>query len=562
MGSAPPSLHVTIEPGTKLDRYELLCLLARGGMANVWLARMAGKHGFEKLLAVKTIVTNEVDNESFKDMFLDEARLASRIEHPSVVRVMDVGEYIGAPYLVMELVDGDALDKLVRTAEKAGVRVPIGVALRVVADACHGLHAAHELKDADGAPLHVVHRDVSPQNILITTAGVAKLFDFGIAKARDRSAGPTTTGTLKGKISYMPREQALGKEVDARADTWALGAVLYYILAGRPPYKEETQLATLRMAMSGGAIEPLPKTIPALVRSFVNKALTQDIEGRFQTAAEMAEALEQLIRRLGTVTTHGEVGAFLKSVMHDKIEARKQLIAHALSEAAHRERSGVDITIHAGLEIGEGTSIESGVHSAALNTLSSRQSVAPDESGISNALGTSGTVYPPPRVPVWHSVLLVLIALMGAVGCVLLAAVLATRHTPSAQASTGETVTSTAVLGAGDSAQASWPSVTVGANANANANTNANANATANANANARTPSPPPTGIRAPSPPSTTALGHATTLGVARAPIKPVTTATSTSTAVTPAPAVVPAASTPATTTTKPAKKRDDEAGF
>ena len=259
MGSSAPPAQVALEPGTRLDRYELLCVLAHGGMANVWLARIQGKLGFQKLFAVKTILPNVADDVAFKTMFLDEARIASRIEHPNVVHMIDVGE---AAKVALPR-DGPrrgraAAEAAPRACEKLGTRIPLGVVLRILADACHGLHAAHELCDEAGVPLHVVHRDMSPSNILISSQGVAKVIDFGVAKARDRSTGQTTVGTLKGKISYMPREQALGQDVDRRADTWALGAVLYYLLAGRPPYKEEHQLATLQLAMSGAPIPPLP----------------------------------------------------------------------------------------------------------------------------------------------------------------------------------------------------------------------------------------------------------------------------------------------------------------
>src|SRR5215212_5511603 len=149
MSSSRPPPHaqrpLAIEPGTRLDRYELLCVLAHGGMANVWLARVQGKAGFEKLYAVKTILPNVADDPTFKDMFLDEARIASRITHPNVVHMVDVGEFHGTPYLVMDLVEGEPLYKLPRACEKRGTRMPLGVVLRILADACHGLHGAHEL---------------------------------------------------------------------------------------------------------------------------------------------------------------------------------------------------------------------------------------------------------------------------------------------------------------------------------------------------------------------------------------------------------------------------------
>jgi len=350
MTSSAPPPPVTLEPGTRLDRYELLCVLAHGGMANVWLARVQGKMGFQRLCAVKTILPNVADDASFKTMFLDEARIASRIEHPNVVHMTDVGEAQGVPYLVMDLVEGEPLHKLPRACEKRGIRIPLGVVLRILADACHGLHAAHELTDDMGQPLGVVHRDMSPQNILVSAAGVSKVIDFGVAKARDRSTGQTTVGTLKGKISFMPREQALGQDVDRRADTWALGAVLYYLLTGRPPFKGEHQLATLQMAMNGAAIPALPPTFPISLRMAVTRALAHEPGQRYQTALEMGEALETLMRKLGVVTTHAEVGAFVQQTLGDKLDARKQLVASALSEASNRERARSALTVPVDLD--------------------------------------------------------------------------------------------------------------------------------------------------------------------------------------------------------------------
>jgi len=240
MGESASRARHNLEPGLKLDgRYELLCILAQGGMANVWLARFQGKHGFAKLVAVKTILPHIAEDEHFKQMFLDEARVAAHIEHPNVVQINDVGDHGGVSYLVMDLVEGESLQGILKACDRQGQRLPLGVALRVLADACQGLDAAHELRDPSGRPLNVVHRDISPQNILVTVAGTAKVIDFGIAKARDRATGDTSAGTLKGKISFMPHEQALGREVDRRTDTWALGAVLYMLLSGRPPYKGE-----------------------------------------------------------------------------------------------------------------------------------------------------------------------------------------------------------------------------------------------------------------------------------------------------------------------------------
>jgi eukaryotic-like serine/threonine-protein kinase len=339
MGESATRARHNLEPGLKLDgRYELLCILAQGGMANVWLARFQGKHGFTKLVAVKTILPHIAEDEHFKQMFLDEARVAAHIEHPNVVQINDVGDHGGVSYLVMDLVEGESLQGILKACDKQGKRLPLGVALRVLADACLGLDAAHELRDPSGRLMNVVHRDISPQNILVTVAGTAKVIDFGIAKARDRATSDTSAGTLKGKISFMPHEQALGREVDRRTDTWALGAVLYMLLCGRPPYKGEHQLATLQLVMSGAPIVPLPDQVPAVIRSIVAKALMHDPAHRFQTARELGMALEDAMNRLGLGTTTVQVAQLLQERIGDKLQERRDFVQSALAEAANRER--------------------------------------------------------------------------------------------------------------------------------------------------------------------------------------------------------------------------------
>ena len=175
-----------LQPGYRLDRYELLCPLAYGGMASVWLARFGGRLGFERMVVIKMILPQYSQDPRFQEMFLDEARIASKIEHANVARIMDVGEDQGNYFIVMEWVDGDSLSKILRAAEQRKEKIPAGVALRICADAAAGLHAAHELKDRDGTELGVVHRDVSPQNVLVGNNGATSVIDFGVAKARDR----------------------------------------------------------------------------------------------------------------------------------------------------------------------------------------------------------------------------------------------------------------------------------------------------------------------------------------------------------------------------------------
>jgi serine/threonine protein kinase len=324
--------------GSKLDRYELICPIAEGGMASVWVARLRGKHGFEKLVAIKTILPRYAGDERFRDMFLDEARIASRIEHPNVVQIFDLGEEQDVLYLAMEFVDGDSLSKLNRSCQKRGVTIPTGVILRVLADACAGLHEAHELKDAAGQPLGIVHRDISPHNILISTRGIVKLIDFGIAKTDSADATDAESGVLKGKIQYMAPEQALGRTVDRRADVWAVGAILYHLLTGRAPYDGDNQLATLHLLEAGLPPPPLsPEVHPALA-AVVRKALAHEPSKRYASATELRDAMERAMVVAQLMTTSADVSAFAMQHLAERAQKRRDTIAHALAAVTDHNR--------------------------------------------------------------------------------------------------------------------------------------------------------------------------------------------------------------------------------
>ncbi|HEY1691821.1 MAG TPA: protein kinase [Polyangiaceae bacterium] len=336
VASSPPMSALI--PGYRLDRYELLGPLAEGGMASVWIARQRGKHGFEKLVALKTILPQFASDLRFQQMFLDEARIASRIEHFNVARILDLGEEHDVLYLAMEYVDGDSLSKLRRAWQKKNVPPPAGVILRILADACSGLHEAHELRGEDGKPLEIVHRDVSPHNILVSVKGVAKLIDFGIAKARDRLAGETNAGVLKGKIQYMAPEQALGRKVDRRADLWAVGATMYHLLTGKPPFDADNTLGTLHLLTSGRPPVPMPPTIHPAIAAVARKALTVPADKRYGSAAEMRDAIEAAMIDAKVSATPVDVAAFIGEQLGDRTAKRRQVIDIALAAAAERER--------------------------------------------------------------------------------------------------------------------------------------------------------------------------------------------------------------------------------
>jgi serine/threonine protein kinase len=306
-------------------------------MASVWVARQRGKHGFEKLVAIKTILPKFASDPRFQEMFLDEARIASRIEHLNVAQIFDLGEEHDILYLAMEYVDGEALSKLNRACQRKGIKIPTGVVMRVLADTCSGLHEAHELRDG-GRLLEIVHRDVSPHNILVSSKGIAKLIDFGIAKARSRVGNDTNSGVLKGKIQYMAPEQALGRSVDRRADLWAIGAILYHLLAGRPAYEGDNQLATLHLLGSGRPPVPLPDAVHPAIKAIVRKALSHSPENRYETAAEMREAIEDAMIEAMVPTTSADVSAFAGEHLAERAEKRRQSIDLALAAAAERRR--------------------------------------------------------------------------------------------------------------------------------------------------------------------------------------------------------------------------------
>jgi eukaryotic-like serine/threonine-protein kinase len=334
MSLAPPANPLV--PGFRLDRYELLWPIAEGGMASVWLARLHGKHGFEKLVAVKTILPKFANDPRFEAMFLDEARIASGIEHTNVAKILDLGEEHGVLYIAMEWVDGDSLSKLQRSMARVGVPLPQGIVLRIIADACAGLHAAHELRSRDSRPLGIVHRDVSPQNILVSAEGMAKVIDFGVAKARDRVSEETSGGALKGKIQYMAPEQALGRPVDRRADVWAIGAVLYYFFAGRRVYECDSELGTLQLLTSGVSPPPLPPSVPPIIREIVGGALRFNHEERWANLDIVRRRLEQAMIDLRCVVKPEDVANFIATFAQERAAARRMTVAKALQAADAR----------------------------------------------------------------------------------------------------------------------------------------------------------------------------------------------------------------------------------
>ncbi len=327
-----------IKPGQTIGRYEFLVPIARGGMAAVWAARLKGTRGFAKTVAIKTMLPTLSDDPLFEQMFLDEAQLAAQIHHPNVVEIMDLGEEHDVLYQVMEYVDGESLGQIMRVAAREKKRIPIEVAVRMISDACSGLHAAHELRSVDGTHLGLVHRDISPQNILITYDGVLKIVDFGVAKAAGRTASETTAGQIKGKAPYMSPEQALGKSIDRRTDVFAMGIVLYQVATGKHPFRGESDLATLHNILYKDVPSPrfVDPKFPRPLEAVINKALSREADSRYQTAAEMASALQRVFPPTQRPAEVSDVGTYLRELMGEVGEKRRKALAEAIRRADTR----------------------------------------------------------------------------------------------------------------------------------------------------------------------------------------------------------------------------------
>jgi eukaryotic-like serine/threonine-protein kinase len=318
------------EPGagrTRVDRYELIGEIASGGMATVYLARLTGVGGFARFVAMKRLHPHLAGEKEFVEMFLDEARLAAGIHHPNVVSILEVGASPVGYYIVMEYIEGDTLARLLARAAGHGRRLPTPIAVRIVLDGLAGLHAAHELRDDQGRLLGLVHRDVSPQNILVGIDGIGRITDFGVARASSRLTS-TRVGQLKGKLAYMAPEQAAGDDLDRRADVFSAGILIWETLASKRLFKAENEAATLSRVLS----EPIPdltQVAPQLspgLSSAVKRALERNRDRRYASAAELAEAIERAALASDGIASTREVAAFVSSMMGQEIAQQRDAV--------------------------------------------------------------------------------------------------------------------------------------------------------------------------------------------------------------------------------------------
>jgi eukaryotic-like serine/threonine-protein kinase len=332
--------------GKRLGKYEILALLALGGTAEIYLARIGGAAGFEKYVVVKCLHDHLADDAEFVKMFLDEARLAAHLDHSNIVQTMELGEHDGRYYMVMEFLAGLSLAMIVRRAGERlpSARVPVPLVLNILAQASAGLHYAHE-KAMNGKALNIVHRDISPQNLVISFEGVVKLVDFGIAKAELRETR-TRSGTIKGKFAYMSPEQCVANNVDRRTDVFALGVIGHELLTGRRLFKRPSPYETYQAVMECD-VRPPSQSDPALdpaLDAVIMGAITKDRNDRYPTAEAFGDALLGYLHHRGIGSGPGDVSRFFDAYFAQEIEEHSGRMRELIA--------GRDVSVDSGVSWG------------------------------------------------------------------------------------------------------------------------------------------------------------------------------------------------------------------
>ncbi len=311
-------------------------------MAEIWLAVQRGLHGFEKTAVLKVILPELCNNDEFVQMFLDEARLAAGIDHNNVVRIYDFGAEHGQYYIAMEHLPGEDLASVMQSSKRANSLLPIAFACDVIVGAATGLHYAHELTDPSGRLLNVVHRDVSPSNVIVTYHGTVKLVDFGIARA-ESNITKTAAGTLKGKVAYVSPEQAAGDPLDRRSDVFALGTVLYELLTLTRPFKRESDLATLKAVVEAPITPPsqLRPDLPAALDAIISKAMARPLRDRYQSAAELADELAAFLVSQQYVRSERAISSVMTGLFDAERRLGKLRVAQSVLEPSAKTPSAI-----------------------------------------------------------------------------------------------------------------------------------------------------------------------------------------------------------------------------
>ena len=317
----------------RVGRYEVISHLATGGMAQIYLARQTGLGAFERHVVLKTILRERASDQRFVTMFLDEAKLAATLNHQNIAQVYEVDQADGAYFMAMEYVHGENARAILETTLRRGWTIPLELAVMIVSGAAAGLHHAHERKGKQGQPLNIVHRDVSPANVMVGYDGSVKVLDFGIAKAEER-ATKTVGGTIKGKYGYMSPEQCKGRPIDRRSDIFALGICLYELTTLRRAFKGNDDFETMKRIVAGDVILPSVAVAgyPRELEAIILTAMANDPNARFQTAQEMIEALDAFTVRAKLTGSNTAMGRFMTQLFGAKKEPWVEQLASDRTE--------------------------------------------------------------------------------------------------------------------------------------------------------------------------------------------------------------------------------------
>ena len=337
-------LMSTLQP-ERFGKYLLLDRIATGGMAELYRGKITGEEGFEKLVAVKKILPHLIGEKSLIESFINEARLAAFLQHENIIRTYDFGKMKRDYFIAMEYLFGRNLKSVIGTLKKKNRLFDLELVLQIISCVCIGLDYAHTLKNFQGQPLNIIHRDISPPNIFISYEGEVKIIDFGIAKASSQNQA-TQFGMIKGKVGYMSPEQAEGKDLDIRSDIFAIGAVLYEMLTGERLYQGDTMkvLAKARKA----EFEPpenFVDKLPPVISKVIHRALAKNLEERYQTCGEMLADIEKSIRELSLRPTMWGLAGFMKDLFEKSIPVEEQAMIKAASLTIEADNQEYDATV-------------------------------------------------------------------------------------------------------------------------------------------------------------------------------------------------------------------------
>lgn len=334
----------------QFGKYELLGSIGAGGMAEIWLAKERGLAGFERLVVLKRILATYNNEEKFIQMFLDEARLAAQLNHPNIVQIFDLGYEQGSYYIAMEFILGEDLEKIQAKIARINKKFPIIFACQIIAQAAEGLHYAHSLNDIYGHALNIVHRDISPQNILVSYSGTVKIVDFGIAKAKSQS-NKTREGVIKGKFAYMSPENITGTPLDGRSDIFALGILLYELTLNQRLFSGDSEVQIIRKIADHPITSPLEidDSYPEELNHIVMKALDKDRDQRYQEARDLRMDLENFLKSYTEFRAlDATLGRWMHNLFAKEIKAfntRKEAMLLATQDIQHDEFEGEDSAI-------------------------------------------------------------------------------------------------------------------------------------------------------------------------------------------------------------------------